>query len=376
MSDLPGYTDLTLYDVTETELVDRALTDATIKLPDWRPQAGNTEVVLIESLALIVAELVYAINRVPERALEALLVLYGLYRSPGTPCQGLIVFTPGDLLAHVVPAGTTLRVVVPTTSEEVTLTLNEDLTIPAGGTPASGAVTATEVGVAGNGLPAGTVAELIDAVPFIDAVAVGAGGLAGGTEAEDDTGFYTRGAALLQRLVSTLVLPDHFTAAGLAEADVARARTVDLYNPDAGSGSPGSHAGHVTVAVRGPGGNLSSTRRSQLAAKWAGQAIAGLGVHVIDPTVTPVNVTVQVVPAAGYTASQAVADVTAALTAYLTPAAWGWGSTVWRNELIALVSNVASVDRVAAMPTPTGDVALTGVAPLATVGTLIVTTTS
>lgn len=153
--DIPGYLDLSLYDADEQELVDRALLDAAIKLPEWQPREGNTEVVLIEALALVVAELVYAINRAPVTALEGLLALYGFPRDPGTPPTASAQFTLADMLGHTIPAGTTVRVVVASTGEEVDFTTNVDLVIPAASNTGVVAITGEENTVSANGTAAG-----------------------------------------------------------------------------------------------------------------------------------------------------------------------------------------------------------------------------
>ena len=58
-------------------------------------------------------------------------------------------------------------------------------------------------------------------------------------------------------------------------------------------------------------------------------------------------------------------NIVDALDTYLSPDTWEWGGTVYRNELIALIDQVAGVDRVVSLTTPATDLALTGVAPLA-----------
>lgn len=99
-------------------------------------------------------------------------------------------------------------------------------------------------------------------------------------------------------------------------------------------------------------------------------------VYVIDPTYTAVNVTTTVkrfADADAATVEQACED---ALTTYLSPASWDWAGTVYYNELVALLSNVTGVDRVVSLTVPSGDLALTGVASLPTVGALSVAVVS
>lgn len=371
--DLPGYVDLSMYDADERDLVDRALADAAVKMPEWVPREGNTEVVLIESMALMVAELVYAINRLPETVMAGLLGLYGLDRDAGASTTGKVTFTLADALGHLIPAGTRVRATVAVTGETVDLLTDEPLEVLAAETAGTVGVTAVERGEAANGLPAGHRLDLIDAVPYVERVEVAAGGLAGGRDPETDAAYFDRGSALLSRLVSTLVLADHFTAAALEQAGVGRARTVDLYDPAAGTGGPGDHAGHVTVAVADlDGAPLSTSAKADVEAVLESRAVAGLNVHVVDPTTTTVPVTVTVTSTSVDDAA-VIADVQAAVADYLDPATWPWSGTVWRNELIALVDRVAGVGRVVTLAEPAADVVLAGVAPLAQAGAVTVT---
>jgi uncharacterized phage protein gp47/JayE len=371
--DSPGYVDLSLYDADEEDLVDRAISDATVKMPDWIPREGHTEVVLIEALALLVSESVYALNRLPAIVLQALLVLYGIQRDGGQPTGGRVLFTLSDTFGHTIPGGTHLRATVAETGEEVDLVTAEPLEILSPDNTGQVEAVATQVGDAGNGLAAGTVLELIDAVPYVNRVEL-VNALSGGRDAETDTQLYDRGSALLSRLVSTLVLPPHFTAAALQNPSVGRATTVDRYDPGQ-AGSPGAHAGHVTIAVADANGlPLSTAVKNAVSADIATKAIAGLALHVVDPTTTTVAVAVTVTATISDTA-KVQADVTAAIQAYLDPKSWGWGASVYRNEVIGLVDRVPGVGRVVTLTLAggSGDVALAGVAPLAKYGVVTVT---
>lgn len=101
-------------------------------------------------------------------------------------------------------------------------------------------------------------------------------------------------------------------------------------------------------------------------------ALAGLDVHVVDPTITSVDVAATVKVLAGYDGAEVAQAVEDTVVAYLDPTSWEWGGTVRRNELIALVDGVPGVDYVVALTLAahggglgTADVALAGVAPLA-----------
>lgn len=164
--DLSAYTSLNLYDKAPSELVERALLDAAVKLPGWVPRDGNTEVVLVEALSLVVAEMVYGINRVPDAVIEGVLKLYGVVRDLGTAPSATVTFTVSGTTGYTVPAGTVVR--LPIGAEYVDFTLDMAALVPVGATTTTGAVTATTSTSAANGVAAGTDVTMISPVPFVD----------------------------------------------------------------------------------------------------------------------------------------------------------------------------------------------------------------
>lgn len=370
--DVTPYVDLTLFDRDADELVDQALEDALTKLPEWTPREGNTEVVLIEELALLVAELIFAVNRLPGTVAEVLFRLYGLEYDQGQAATVDVTFTLSDLAGHTVPAGTAVRLDLGADLEDVVFETDVDLVVAAGAGQGTVAATATTVGTDPNGTPAGTTLELLDAVTFVEQVQT-ATQVGGGVEPEDTDAFLERARQRLRRLTDSLVLPVHFEARALEDARVARARVFDNYDPGQ-AGDPGDHLGHVAVAAAGTDGSLlTAGDRAELEAELEGEALANLDVHVFDPTVTAVDVTVTVRKFPGYADATVVANVTAALQAYLDPDVWPWGETVPVNELIPTIDGAEGVDLVVDLTAPAADVDLPGVAPLADAGTITVT---
>lgn len=367
--DLTPYTDLVLYDRSPRDIVDRALLDAQVKLPGWTPREGNTEVVLIEAMALQVAELVYAINRAPGAVMEILMQLLGVTRSLGAPATGTVTVTVVDDTGYAIAAGTAFRLALDT--GDVVLESTATVAVPPGSTSAVVDVTATTYGADPNGAPAGTPLDVISSAFYLEA-AVLAADLAGGADVEDTGAWLERGVQRLARLTDSLVLPEHFTARALEDVRVGRANTIDLLDPAAGPA--GSDLGHVTVVVADTAGAaLSAGVMSDLEQALEESATANLDVHVVAPTVTDVDVTATVVRLTGHDPATVEADVIAALDAYLDPGAWEWGATVRRNELIALLDGVTGVDYVASITTPAADVALAGTGPLADLGVATIT---
>jgi hypothetical protein len=218
-----------------------------------------------------------------------------------------------------------------------------------------------------NSTPAGTVLTPVAPLTYVES-AVLATPVVGGAGPETPDQWRARAVNVLARLVSTLVLPDHFTARALEDPAVYRATTVDNWNINA------TAYGHVTVAVLGPGATVVPTAdKTALQTAMEAQALANLAVHVVDATLTPVAVTVTVHRLRGFTTAAVVANVTAALAAYLSADAWPFASTVRRFELIATIDRAAGVDYVDTMTTPAADIPLGGVGPLATLGAVAVT---
>lgn len=372
--DATPYVDLTVYDKDAQEMFESAITNLAAYLEDWVPREGQTEVLLLESMALQVSEAVFAINRVPGAVVQVLLQLYGIERDPGTPPTVGLTFTLGDASGYTIPEGT--RVAVPIgSSEETVVFVTDDATVSAVGSYTTTVTATAETATAVlNGTPTGSPVELLDALSSVDRVDITTA-VAGGTNPEDDLDWFTRGAQRFARLAEALVLPRHFVSAALERPQVQRAFAVDNYNPNAGSGTAGSHPGYVAVAVYGVDGPLSAATKTAMAADFDAQAQANLAVNVIDPTINTVNVTASVVGQLGYSTDQVVELCRKALADYLSPLTWGWAATLYRNDLIGLLSRVEGVARVTSVTAPANDVVLTGVAPLTQLGTTNITVT-
>jgi hypothetical protein len=227
--DAQGYVDLSLYDSTPGVLVDRALLAATTRLPQWQPREGNTELVLLEALAVEVSELIYSVNRVPSAVLDGLLLLYGVERSLGTRPTATVTFTLTAPADYQLPAGTTVRLELGGEEEPLDFTTDAAVVVPTGSTSVTTAVTGSRATDVANNEPAGTALSMVTPIPYVDSVVL-ASAVIGGTGPEDDIAYRNRGAQRLARLVSTLVLPEHFTADALETVGVFRARTLDNFD--------------------------------------------------------------------------------------------------------------------------------------------------
>jgi uncharacterized phage protein gp47/JayE len=324
--DLQPYEDLALYDTTPGDLVDRALLLAQTRFPDWRPETGNTEMVLLEALAVIASELGYAINRVPSAVLEGLLLLYDVERSMGFAPTVQVTFALTAPIGYTLPAGTVVRLQLGGELEPVDFTTDAAVSLTAG-TTVTTAATATRPTDEANGTPSGTPVEIVSPNPQIDSAQLAAA-VAGGAGAEDDVSYRNRGVQRLRRLVSTLVLPEHFTADALEATGVFRAKTLDNFDAATSneqqtitiSGAPTggtftlSYAGATTTAIA-----FNATAADVTAALVA---LATIGTANVAGSGGPLPGTAVVVTFTGRLGSTDVATMTAtsALTGGTTPA--------------------------------------------------------
>lgn len=367
--DLSQYRDLRIYDRDAETLYEVAEQDLIMKLPDWAPREDSTEVMLMQALALQVSEAIFAINRLPGGIMQILMQMYGVERDEGAFPVAEITVRVADTFGHVIPAGTRFSLELPMEQDPIVFKTNVAVEIPVG--QSSTVVTAygEEYAAEANDTPTGTSVELLDSISFVERCALSIP-VYGGRNQESDSDWATRGSARLRRLSDALVVPDHFTVAVLEHPSVGRATTLDTYNPD--GAVPGNSPGHITVAVFGLSGTISAEEKEAMRVDLMSNTVANLTVHVVDPTITNVNVNVTVRRGSGYTEDVVRANVVAQLQKYLNPNQWPWDNTVRYNELIARVDAAEGVDYVIGVANPSADLPVPGIAPLTRLGTVTV----
>ena len=369
----PDYTqfiDLSLYAKEPEDIYNAALVTLQSRIPDWQPSASNIEVMLMEALAIEVSETIFNLNRLPESMMRVLLSLYGVARDPGSPPTATVEFTMQDDDGYTVPAGTEVAVALGN-DEFVLLYTDIELVVPALYTTGTVTVTGTEYTSSANGIASGTDVELVDSIIGVDSAQLTTD-ITGGTDIETLEEWTARGVQRLQRLSDALVVPRHFTQAALEDANVYRATTMDNYDPD-DPGGPGTNPGHVTVVAYGEFGNLAAEDKTTLQAALEQRANANLIIHVIDPTITAVDVTATVSVNTLYVEATVLTAVEDALTAYLSPLSWVWSETVRINELITVIADVEGVNYVSEVTLPAADITLDEGLALVETGTLTIT---
>ena len=368
--DITQYTNLVIYDKDPQDIVDAALVTLQSRLPEWTPSETNIELAVLEAVALEVAETIYTINRLPEVMVEVLLTLYGITRDAGTSPDTTITFTMADDAGYTIPLGTEVSIPISET-ENLSFFTNTALVIAEGDTDGTVAATADESTISANGIASDTVCELVDAIESVETV-VTASTIANGIAPESTELWLERGIQRLQRLTDTLVIPAHFTQAALEQSYVVRANAIDNYDPESGN-DPGDDAGHITVVVYGDGAVVSSPNKSTLLTLLENNSAGNLGIHLVDPTIETVDVTVTVKKIDSFNSTTVLNSVVDALEAYLNTENWSWSGTVRVNELISLISNVAGVDYVMTLTDPATDIEIGADSVLVTFGDISVT---
>lgn len=342
--DLTSYTDLRIFDRTDQEIIEAALVAVGLNLPDWVQREGHTEIVILEGLALELAEAIAAVNRLPGAVLETLLQLFAVFKFYGSAPTALAQLTVADTVGHTIPSGT--RLYLPTidgTGVVVMLVEPPGLTIAPGLNSGIVSLIGDVFTAAANGAPIGTLLQMASPMPFVDRIELTTA-IADGLDPETDEHWRDRGVQRLARLSDALVIPRHFEAAALEDPRVFRVIAVD--NNDPTTTGVGDDPGHITVAVLGDGAALSVAARTEIEEALETKAIAILEVHVTDVAVITVTVAATVTLADASDPAAVTDAVEQALIAYLDPMTWAYGTTLYRNELISLIDQVPGVDRV------------------------------
>src|SRR5690242_18598218 len=101
--DLTEYIDLALVDLDPQDLFDASLLLARTTFPEWQPREGNIEVVLMEVLAEMVSESIFAINRLPGAMTEVFLSMYGVDRDEGVAPTVTLKFFMNGTVGYTIP---------------------------------------------------------------------------------------------------------------------------------------------------------------------------------------------------------------------------------------------------------------------------------
>lgn len=351
--DITPYKDVTLYDKTPAEVVAESVAYARTSLPEFTYSPGSVEDALIQTTAYMTSILSGAINRMTPGVLEVLLKLFGVTRISGTKPTGTLTITAIDNAGYTFPAGTRFGYTDRTDPLNPILYPFEttaDLTIPNGSTSGTVAIQGT-LNVEYPALASGQSIQLFTPIASILSSALAAN-LTVGADSESDTEYFSRSMAKLTSMSDALVLPSQFENYVLATyTDVYRCKAYSLVNPASGSDLVDPpETGYLTLyAAKVGGASLTPTASLEIEEDLTNRAVAGLTINVEPPTLVPVAINTTFTIITGYVSLDVQADVATAISSYAHPDYWNWDSKIYYNEMIALISNVAGVDRVVSL---------------------------
>lgn len=365
--DFTPYVDLTIYDTQPKDIYDAAVLYAQTAVPEWTPISGSVEDAIIQAGAYYAGYLGGAINRVTDGVLEGLLKLLNIDRTLGVAPTGSITITVIDSLGYTIPAGTRfgyLDTSDPTNPILYSFDTTLDLTIPQGST--SGVVDIVGTGLMKYPtLSSGTSLQLYSAVSSVQSASL-AGALNVGADAETDSEYLARAVSKLNSYSTALVTVDQIQQYILASySDAYRVKAYSRVDPTNETAYPTTTLvnGYVTVYVCKKGG-ASLTANSSLAIQSdiISRMVTGLTVTVKTPTIVPISVSVTVTMKSGYGQATVSSNVSSALATYLHPDYWQWNGTIYYNELISLIDQVAGVDQVTSLTltAPSGGATVNG----------------
>lgn len=104
--DVREFVDLTLYDLESQSVYLSALDYIRVAMPEFRPVEGSIETVLMQAVAVEVAEIVRSINRLPGGVVQALLKLFEVERLDGVSPYATIRINGSTSTSYTVPVGT------------------------------------------------------------------------------------------------------------------------------------------------------------------------------------------------------------------------------------------------------------------------------
>lgn len=357
--DWTPYVDLTIFDEDATTLFDMAIEYARTVLPEWVPEPGSIEVVLLEAVATEAANVIQAINRVPGAVTETLLKLFGVERSDGTLASGSIQVIAVNSNGYILAAGTPFAYFPPDGTTPLVYLTDEDLIIPNGQISGTVQVSAQAVGVDYNEPGAGAAVQLLETVPFVQSASF-LTAPSGGADPESDDTFFLRAVNTLRSYSAALTTASQIEAYVLANYPEVyrckvfnRSRAADRDTSVSGF-IPESHVGYSLVTIAAQNSNtsdptdtiISASLRQEIQDDLTARVNPGLVVEVVNAEIVDVGVAVTLKKLDGFTGDQVEAAVRTALIDYLSPNNWNWDQKVRVNELISLIDRVQGVQYV------------------------------
>jgi hypothetical protein len=378
---MAGLTDLSLV-VDSKQLADDAAAWGEERQPGWALEPADLETILTEMfarMASIIAILAQTHDREVYRDFVA--TVFRIPTLSPSAASGTVTFTFTDTLGHTLPAETQVSI------GGVAFRTTADLTAAAGASTVTGTVVAVIAGAAGSGLSGPVTVQ--DFLEYVEQDASLVGITVGGTDGETVDEYVDRVHDELPTLSFAVVTPRDAELIAMSVPGIDLAMSIDRYVPAGPGGTPAAltdEDGAITVAVRDAAGQAVGGLKTTVAAAIDVRRVSGLLISIIDPTITPVDVTFTGEAYPGWDDDAVEAQAIAAVQGFLSGATWGlpragqerrWINEILvrRNDLFGVLYDVTGMRHVTTLTLAlnggtlgTADLTLPGPAPLPTPG--------
>jgi hypothetical protein len=352
---------------------DRALADEAIERlqalwPDWMPNDGDLEVVVLEQIAAFASDAADSAAQVPDAVFVAIAEeLHGIQPRPGIQATSTVTFTTTDGETALIPAGTEVDI------DGWAFTTDVDAT--ADPSVAGVIITAVVPAADANGLT-GDLISMLSAITPVTQVSLDEP-TAGGSDEESLIDFRDRAVLELQLQATTLTTTRDYELMALTQTYVGRVLAI----------SDWANRQIVLYVVDPDGVYLTTSMKNQLLAFLNGYRETNWVVSVVDPQMSDIDVTYAVVIYPGSIPESVIAACDDVLENYLDPAEWGqplsqgepvegkWLAepAVRVNKIIDILGSAPGVNYVKSVTLAgtngtvqgNGDFLMNGVAPLA-----------
>jgi hypothetical protein len=202
------------------------------KFPNWVPNDGNLDTVVVEATAFMTAEARDVASAVPNDIFRAFGKLVDILPDEATFATATTAWTVINNAGYTIPAGTQVGIVI-AGDETIAFETVDAIVFPGGGatTLTGQLIQAVNAGEEASGLPDTSAVLLLDTLDYVTSVDLEVT-TSGGHDAEDDDTYLGRLSQRLQVMTQVPVLAEHFAIFAQDIESVERATAIDGYNPD------------------------------------------------------------------------------------------------------------------------------------------------
>lgn len=344
------YVDLTIYDLSPTDIYNNAIQYARTSLPQWEPRTGTVEDAILQGVSYITSLLVNAVNRLPDNLAEGIARLTGFQRSEATFATGTVEVEVVSNAGVTIPAGAIFAYETIVDDEPVSFTFEttETLQIPSASTTGTVAISAIRAGqypelLDGQGLSVISANTGILTVQLV-------GNLSVGSDSESDVSYFTRIAEYFSNLSNCLTTARQMTNyIALNYPSIAYFHVYDLTDvTDLLTTSPAA-PGYVAIVSRAADGATPAGTVTALLADLEDKCVAGLSIghqHIASKTL---DVDVEIHVLSGYNTTTVTNAVESFIQSYLSYSSYDYSGTIIGNAILSRISQIDGVDYVSSI---------------------------